>query len=68
MVMGRKRFTCQLDIEEMVEKLCQGTDLAQIAYDVRGRAYDLEVAIEYHRRPHLDGTRTASMPDPRKVA
>jgi hypothetical protein len=68
MVVGRKRFTCHPDIEEMVEKLCQGTDLARLAYDARGLAYDLDVTIEYHRRPHLDGVRAARMPDPEKVA
>lgn len=68
LVVGNDRFTSNLDIEEMIETLCQDTDLAQTAYDVRGQAYDLDVAIEYHRRPNLDGGRAAIMPDPRKVA
>ena len=66
-IAGDTRFTCNLDVAEMVERTCQGTDLAQVAYDVRGRAYELGVEIDYLRRPRLDGTRRAELPDPDKV-
>lgn len=66
-IAGDTRFTCNLDVAEMIETICQQTDLAQVAYDVRGRAYELGVEIEYLRRPHLDGTRRAELPDPKMV-
>lgn len=68
MVAGRRRFTCNLDIEEAVERLCADTDLARLAYDARGRAYELGVAIQYRRRPACDGERRARMPSAAKVA
>jgi hypothetical protein len=67
-VAGRRRFTCNLDIEEAVERVCAETDLASVAYDARGRAYELGVAIRYGRRPDLDGGFTARMPSAAKVA
>jgi len=67
-VAGRRRFTCNLDVEEAVERTCAATDLAHVAYDARGRAYELGVAIRYGRRPDLDGGRTARMPSAAKVA
>jgi hypothetical protein len=67
-VAGRRQFTCNLDIEEAVELTCGQTDLAKLAFDARGRAYELGVAIQYNRRPELDGVRTAWMPRPTKVA
>lgn len=68
MVAGRRRFTCNLDIEEAVERLCADTDLAKLAFDARGRAYELGVAIQYNRRPACDGERRARMPSAAKVA
>ena len=68
MVAGRRRFTCNLDVEEAVEQFCADTDLAKLAYDARGRAYELGVNIDYRRRPACDGERTARMPSPAKVA
>jgi hypothetical protein len=68
MVAGRRRFTCNLDIEEAVERLCADTDLAKLAYDTRGRAYELGVAIQYKRRPPCDGERRARMPSAAQVA
>jgi hypothetical protein len=68
LVAGRQRFTCNFDIEEAVERTCGGTDLSKLAYDARGRAYELGIAIQYQRRPEFDGARTARMPRPAKVA
>ena len=68
MVAGRRRFTCNLDIEEAVEQSCADTDIAKLAYDARGRAYELGVAIQYKRRPACDGQRTARIPSAAKVA
>ncbi|HET7230719.1 MAG TPA: hypothetical protein VFJ16_11995 [Longimicrobium sp.] len=68
MVAGQRQFTCNLDIEEAAERTCGGTDLAKLAHDARGRAYELGVAIQYQRRPEFDGVRTAWMPRPAKVA
>lgn len=67
-VAGRRRFTCNLDVEEAVERVSAATDLARVAYDARGRAYELGVAIRYGRLPDLDGGRTARMPSAAKVA
>ena len=44
------------------------TDIAKLAYDARGRAYELGVAIQYKRRPACDGQRTARIPSAAKVA
>jgi hypothetical protein len=68
MVAGRRRFTCNLDVEEAVERVCANTDLAKLAYDACGRAYELGVSIDYRRRPACDGERTARMPRPASVA
>jgi len=68
MVAGQRQFTCNLDIEALVERTCGETDLAKLAYDARGKAYELGVWIEYRRRPEFDGVRTAWMPRPAKVA
>jgi hypothetical protein len=68
MVVGRRRFTCNLDVEEAVERLCADTDLAKLAYDARGRAYELGLSIDYRRRPARDGERAARMPDAAKMA
>jgi hypothetical protein len=67
MVAGRRRFTCNLDIEEAVERLCAETDLAKLAFDARGRAYELGVAIHYRRHPSCDGERRARMPTAARV-
>lgn len=68
MVAGRRRFTCNLDVEEAAERLCADTDLAKLAYDARDRAYELGVSIDYRRRPACDGERSARMPDVERVA
>jgi len=44
------------------DRPCADTDLAKLAYDARGRAYELGVSIDYHRRAACDGERTARMP------
>ncbi len=67
LVAGEARFTCADDLLEAVERRCEGTDLARIAYDVRGLAYELGVELDYVRRPELDGVRAAPLPDPAKV-
>jgi len=64
LVAGRQRFTCNFDVEEAVERTCSGTDLSKHAYDARGRAYELGITIQYHRRPECDGVRAARMPRP----
>jgi hypothetical protein len=53
---------------EAVERLCADTDLAKLAYDARGRAYELGVSIDYRRRPARDGERTARMPSAARMA
>jgi len=55
-------------VEEAVERLCADTDLAKLAYDARGCAYELGVSIDYRRRPACDGERTARMPSAARVA
>jgi hypothetical protein len=67
MVAGRRRFTCNLDVEEAVERQCADTDLAQLAYDARGRAYELGVSIDYRRRTARNGGRRVRMPDVARV-
>jgi hypothetical protein len=66
-VAGHTRFTCSLDIVELIEHLCHKTDLGKIAYDVCGRAYELDVEIIYVRRPDLDGAQRAHLSDPELV-
>jgi hypothetical protein len=68
MVAGRRRFTCNLDVEEAVERQCADTDLAKLAYDARGRAYELGVSIDYRRWPACDGQRTARMSRTARIA
>lgn len=63
MIAGDTRFNSSLDMVEAVEVACQRTDLAHIAYDARGRAYELGVEIAYQRRPELDGVRRAALAD-----
>lgn len=68
LVAGGSRYTSNLDVVEELEHAAVPADLRQIAYDARGRAYELDVEIEYLRRPELDGTRRAPMPDAVRVA
>ena len=67
MVAGQRQYTCNLDIEEVIERTCSATDLASLAFDARGQAYELGVAVQYTRRPEFDGVRTAWMPRPARV-
>lgn len=64
LVAGGARFTCDHDVGEMIAHACRGTPLAEIVYDARGRAYELDAAPIYLRRPARDGERVAAMPDP----
>lgn len=64
---GGTRFTCNLDVVQMVERLCHETDLRQISFDARGRAYELNVDICYTRCPELDGRAAAPLPDAGEV-
>jgi len=63
LVAGNARFTCNLDVVQMVERLCHESDLRELAFDARGRAYELEPEIVYVRHPERDGQAAASMPD-----
>lgn len=65
---GASQFTSNLDVVALVEHAAVPDDLRQMAYDACGRAYELDVEVEYRRRPELDGTRRAPMPDPARVA
>ena len=67
MIAGESRFTCNLDVLELIDRQCEDSDLQEIAYDARGRAYALSVAVDYCPRPELDGQRWAAMPDPEEV-
>lgn len=66
MIAGAARFTCDMDVEEAIERAAHGTPLAEIAYDACGRAYEVGALPQYIRRPTLDGERRADMPDPEK--
>lgn len=63
LVAGNARFTCNLDVVQMVERLCHESDLRELAFDARGRAYELEPEIVYVRHPERDGQAAARMPD-----
>ena len=60
-------FTHLADIEELLERTAQTTALSEIAYDPRGRAYEIDFEVRLIRREELDNTRTAPMPDPALV-
>lgn len=68
MVAGAARFTCDLDVKEMIERACQGSPVSLMAHDACGRAYELTVAPVYLRRPQHDQERVAEMPDPERYA
>lgn len=68
MVIGCASFTSDLDIVELVERGCAGTELVGMAFDARGRAYDLKAQIEYIRRPEHDGERAAEISSTRSTA
>lgn len=63
LVAGNARFTCNLDVVQMVERLCHESDLRELAFDASGRAYELEPEIVYVRHPAHDGQAVAAMPD-----
>jgi hypothetical protein len=68
LVAGDARFTAHIDVLDLVERNCAAAaDLAQIAYDAAGRAYELDVDVVYHRRPALDQQGRAEMPAPIEV-
>lgn len=60
-VAGEARFTCNLDVLEVMEARCRGTALQEMAFDARGRAYEMGARIEYLRRPEHDGARVAEI-------
>lgn len=59
MRMGGSLFTCRLDVEEAIERLCAGTDLQNLAHDSTGRAYEVHVRVTFSR---ARGTRAGSLP------
>jgi hypothetical protein len=67
LVAGDARYTCALDIVEQIETLCRPTALSRIAYDARGRAYELDVTVQFIRRAEHDGQGLAELPEPGAV-
>jgi hypothetical protein len=47
-------FTCPADVVEALERMCAGTDLAELAFDLLGRAYELHLGIHLTRAPGAD--------------
>lgn len=67
MVAGNTRFTCNVDVVEMLEMQCADTDLAKMGFDARGHAYDLIAQIKYLRRPEHDREGAAETTPPRST-
>lgn len=66
LVVGSARYTSTLDVVDIVETLCkEQTELGSaLAYDASGRAYEIDIGVQYRRRPSSDGLRRPDMPNP----